>query len=49
MMSAPKGGGGPKIGQFCGQTVLELRMKGGVKNPENPADVINGSPLSMLL
>ena len=29
MTSAPRGGGGgPKIGRFCGQTVNKMRMKG---------------------
>ena len=43
-----EGGGGPKIGQFCGQTVLRKCGQGGgegVKNPENFADVLNGSLL----
>ena len=26
--SAPRGGGGPKIGRFCGKTLLKMRMKG---------------------
>ena len=47
MTSAPRGGGGPKIGRFCGQTVLHKCGQGGgegVKNPEHFADVLNGSP-----
>ena len=43
-----KGGGGPKIGQFCGQTVLQKCGQGGeeVQKSENYADVPNGSPLT---
>ena len=29
------GGGGPKIGQFCRQTVLEMRKNRGVSNNQN--------------
>ena len=36
-----EGGGGPKIGRFCEQTVLQKCGQGeGVKNPENFADVL---------
>ena len=43
-----EGGAGPKIGRFCGQTVLRKCGQGGegVQNPENFADVLNGSPLT---
>ena len=37
------------MGQFCGLTVLEKcgqRGSGGVNNPENRADVLDGSPLN---
>ena len=46
--SAPRGGGGPKIGRFCRQTVLRRCGQGGkgVQNLENFADVLNGSPLT---
>ena len=39
--SPPRGEGGSKVGQLCGQIVLEMRTKG--EGGQNPADVPNGS------
>ena len=47
-----KGGGGPKIGRFCGRTVCNVYMhadKGrGSKTSRIFADVLNGSPLTTM-
>ena len=51
MTSAQRGGGGSRIAQFCGQTVLIGCVKcrqGEVKNPQNFADTYVHGPLRNL-